>query len=62
MLSTPANATIARASARIGIVDADTEVDTPALFVRDAVVDEKDGSARVSVLLGGHTGQVSNSS
>ena len=27
--------------------------DTPALFVRDAVVDEKDGFARVSVLLGG---------
>ena len=29
--------------------------------MRDAVVDEKDGSARVSVLLGGPTGQASNS-
>ena len=31
---------------------------TPQLFVRDAVVDEKDGFALVSVLLGGPAGQL----
>src|SRR5262249_746420 len=49
------------ASERIGIVDDDTVAATPRLFVRDAVVDEKDGLARVDVLLGGPTGQVSAS-
>ena len=60
-LSTPTNATIARASTRIGIVDNDTLVSTPSLYVRDAVVDEKAGSVSIPVLLGGPTGQVSAS-
>ena len=59
-LSTPVNASIARASGRISIVDNDSVVATPSLVVRDAVVDEKDGSALVSVLLGGPAGQASN--
>ena len=59
-LATPDNAIIARASGRIAIVDNDNVVATPRLFVRDAVVDEKDGSALVSVLLGGPAGQASN--
>jgi hypothetical protein len=60
-LSSPVNATIARAGTRISIIDNDTVVPTPKLFVRDAVVDEKDGVALVSVLLGGPHGQASNS-
>ena len=60
-LSTPVNGAIARASSRISIVDNDTVVAIPRLFVRDAVVDENDGSALVSVLLGGTAGQRSNS-
>ena len=38
---------------RISIVDNDTLVATPRLFVRDATVDEKDGTAIVPVFLGG---------
>ena len=60
-LSAAVNGVIARASTRISIVDNDTVVATPRLFVRDAVVDEKDGNALVSVLLGGPGGQASNS-
>ncbi|WP_037499905.1 Calx-beta domain-containing protein [Solirubrobacter soli] len=60
-LSTAVNAVITRASARISIVDADTIVATPKLYVRDVVVDESDGVAFVPVLLGGPSGQVSNS-
>jgi chitinase len=60
-LDTEHNGVISRASSRISIVDNDTIVPTPKLFVRDAVVDEKDGNALVSVLLGGPTGQASNS-
>src|SRR5689334_10946969 len=60
-LSTAANGQIARASTLVGIVDNDTVVATPKLFVRDAVVDEHDGTAFVSVLLGGTAGQASNS-
>src|SRR5437762_1116 len=55
------NGVIARASSRVSIVDNDHVVATPKLFVRDAVVDEKDGNAPVSVLLGGTAGQGSNS-
>ncbi len=55
------NATISRASSRIGIVDNDKVVATPKLFVRDATVDEKDGTALVSVLLGGPAGEASGS-
>ena len=60
-LSAAVNGVISRASGRISIVDNDTIVATPRLFVRDAVVDEKDGNALVSVLLGGPGGQASNS-
>src|SRR4029077_15774271 len=47
-LSTPGGATIARSTSQIGIIDSDSTVAAPHLFVRDAVVDEKDGNARVS--------------
>src|SRR5256886_49569 len=60
-LSTATNGVITRASSRVSIVDNDTIVATPRLFVRDAVVDERDGFALVSVLLGGTGGQASNS-
>ena len=52
--------TIARPVAQISIVDDDTVVDTPKLFVRDVVVDEKAGTASFVVMLGGPTGQASN--
>ncbi len=61
-LSGPENAAIARASGRISLVDNDNVVGTPKLTVRDAVVDEKDGFAYVSVLLGGTGSEASNSS
>ena len=60
-LSTPVNATIARASGRVGIVNNRTVVATPSLFVRDAVADETAGSVRIPVLLGGPSGQASAS-
>src|SRR5439155_25685636 len=60
-LSAATNGVITRASSRVSIVDNDTIVATPRLFVRDAVVDERDGFALVSVLLGGTGGQASNS-
>src|SRR5204862_3774586 len=61
-LDTPVNASIARASARVGIVNNNTAAATPyRLFVRDAVVDDKDGSARVVVLLGGPAGLAATS-
>ena len=58
-VSTPSNATIARATTLVSIVNASTVVTSPLLFARDAVVDEKDGSVRVPVLLGGPAGQTS---
>src|SRR4051812_8040600 len=61
LLQNPTNATLARASGRIGIIDDSTVVATPHLFVRDAVVDERAGSVRVSVLLGNTAGEASNS-
>ena len=60
-LSSPTNAVVASPSATIGIIDDDTVVDTPNLFVRDVTVDEKDGTANFVVMLGGHEGQTSNS-
>jgi Ca2+-binding RTX toxin-like protein len=60
-LNTPTNATIAKATAMVSIVDNDTLVDTPKLFVRDAVVDEKNGTASFVVMLGGPKGEISNS-
>jgi Ca2+-binding RTX toxin-like protein len=58
-LSLPSNATIARAEARVVVVDNDTLATTPGLFVRDAVVDERDGTVSFTVLLGGAAGQAS---
>ena len=46
-LSAAVNATIARSSALVSIVNNDSVAATPRLHVRDAVVDEKDGSVRV---------------
>ena len=61
-ISSPSStATIARATGSIGIIDNDTVVATPRLFVRDAVVDEGDGTASIPVLLGGPIGERSNS-
>ena len=59
-LSTPTNATIARAHAHVTIIDNDTVVATPQLFVRGAVVDESAGTASIPVLMGGPRGQRSN--
>jgi chitinase len=60
-LTDPQNATIARATAFVSIVNNDALVATPRLFVRDAVVDQKDGSVLVPVLLGGARGHIANS-
>jgi methionine-rich copper-binding protein CopC len=60
-LSSPTNAAIGQGSAMVSIVDDDTVVDTPQVFVRDVVVDEKAGTAGFVVMLGGPTGQSSNS-
>ena len=59
-LSAPTNATIARAFAMVSIVDNDTVVATPKLFIRDAIVDEKSGTVNVPVILGGPASQSSN--
>src|SRR5215210_4282502 len=59
-LSSPVNAAITRASGRISIVDNDNVVATPKLTARDAVVDERDGFAYVSVLLGAPGAEASN--
>ena len=53
------NATIARATTLVSIVNNDIQSSSPKLFVRDAVVDQKAGSVRVPVLLGGPRGQSS---
>ena len=60
-LSSAVNGTIARASSHVSMVDNDTVVTTPRIVARDAVVDERDGTAFVSVLLGGTAGQASSS-
>jgi hypothetical protein len=59
-LSAPTNATIARAHGHVTLIDNDTVVATPRLFVRDAVVDESTGTVSVPVLIGGPGGQASN--
>ena len=61
-LSSPTNATLAKASAMVSIVDNDTALAVgaqPTLFVRDVVVDEKAGTASFVVLLGGVDGVAS---
>ena len=50
-LSAATNATIARGSALISIVDNDTISPSPQLFVRDVTVDEKAGTASFVVLM-----------
>jgi Ca2+-binding RTX toxin-like protein len=55
-LSLPTNAVIAKPHGIISIVDNDTAVPSPRLFIRDAVVDETAGTATVPVLLGGPAG------
>ena len=60
-LNSAVNAPIARAAARVSIVDDDTVVATPRLLIRDAIVDEQAGVALVPVLLGGPRGQSSAS-
>ncbi len=60
-LSAAVNATIARSKATISIIDNDSIVDTPELFVRDIVVDEKQGTAAFVVMLGNGAGRASNS-
>ena len=60
-LSSPTNATISRAAAKVSIVDNDNVNATPRLFARDATVDEKAGVALVPVLLGGTGGEGSAS-
>ena len=59
-LSGAANATIARATTLVSIVNATRVAAIPRLYIRDATVDEKDGSVLVPVLLGGAGGQASD--
>ncbi|MCK6433941.1 MAG: hypothetical protein L6Q68_13060, partial [Aquabacterium sp.] len=56
-LRNPTNATLARAHAAAYVVDNDTIVDTPQVYVRDVVVDEKAGTATFEVRLGHYYGQ-----
>ncbi|MGZ4556439.1 MAG: Calx-beta domain-containing protein, partial [Mycobacteriaceae bacterium] len=60
-LSTPVNATITRASTRIGIVGDANPSTNPSLYVRDAITDTTDGTINVPVLLGGPAGTPSSS-
>jgi hypothetical protein len=60
-LSTATNATISRSDAMVQIVDNDTVVGLPQVFVRDVVVDEKAGTASFAVRLGGYFGESSSS-
>lgn len=61
LLSNATNATIARPYGLIGVIDNDSVVDAPQLFVRDAVVDERQGTAVFTVMLGNAVGRSSNS-
>src|SRR2546427_3884403 len=60
-LSGPVNATIAKATATISIVDNDNGVATPSLFVRNTVADEQPVTATIPKLMGGPAGESSNS-
>ena len=61
-LSSPSsNAVLARASTRVNIVDNQVTVATPALSVRSATVDASAGTVNVPVVLGGLSGEESNS-
>jgi chitinase len=59
-LSAPTNATISRAAEMVSIVPNGTQVATPGLFVRNATVDATAGTVSIPVLLGGPSGQTSN--
>jgi hypothetical protein len=59
-LQAPVNATFARPSGAVSIVDDDRIARTPRLVARDVIVDEKAHTAFVPVLLGGPAGQASN--
>jgi hypothetical protein len=61
LLSKVTNAALSREQALIQIVDNDTIVDSPKVFVRDVVVDEKAGSATFAVRLGNREGESSAS-
>jgi len=54
-----ASETVAQNDTTVSIVDKRATVTTPQVFVRDAVVDEAAGEARIPVLLGGVDGQAS---
>ena len=58
-LSAASNATLADALAMVAIVDDDTPVLLPGVYVRDAVVDEQAGTASFVVTLGTTEGQSS---
>jgi chitinase len=61
-LATPSNATIIRASTRVGVVGDPTPTGaTPGLYVRSAVVDTSAGTVSVPVMLGGPAGATSTS-
>ncbi|MGH3158994.1 MAG: Calx-beta domain-containing protein, partial [Streptosporangiaceae bacterium] len=60
-ISDPTNGTISRAAEMVSIVPNGTQVATPGLFVRDATVDAAAGTVSIPVLLGGPSGQTSNS-
>ena len=59
-LRSPTNATIETPAVPVTIVDNDTVVDTPGLFVEDLVVDEKQGTAQFVVRLGQRWGEPAN--
>ena len=58
-LSGASNATLADASAMVSIVDDDTPVLLPDVYIRDAVVDEQAGTASFVVTLGTTEGEAS---
>src|SRR2546422_6716484 len=60
-LTSTTGGTLAKAIGPVSIVDNDTIVVSPRLFVRDVTVDEKAGTATVPVLLGGPSGEASTS-
>ncbi len=59
-LGSAVNATISRGEATISIVDNDTVVDVPAIYVDDLQLDEKSGTANFVVRLGRQSGESTN--
>jgi hypothetical protein len=58
-LSSSVNGSIARASTRVSILGDGNVSDSPGVYVRDAVVDNRAGKVSVPVLLGGPSGAAS---